>query len=145
MDSEIDRKKANKYVLRWSYKQGNKCPVCNKPISHLAKHCNNHAQRRRKNNSNIRLHNGYRRIYVLTVKPHWQFEHRYIWSQSNGEIPKGWHIHHINGIKTDNRLENLIAIPTRAHCHQSPLKLLLKKTQQKVQTLEALLNNAHLL
>jgi hypothetical protein len=36
---------------------------------------------------------------------HW--EHRYVWEQANGKIPKGMQIHHINGIKDDNRLENL--------------------------------------
>ena len=37
---------------------------------------------------------------------HW-LEHRYVWTQANGEIPKGMQIHHINGNKKDNRLENL--------------------------------------
>lgn len=34
-------------------------------------------------------------------------EHRLVWTKSNGEIPKGYVIHHINGNKKDNRLENL--------------------------------------
>lgn len=33
--------------------------------------------------------------------------HRMVWYDNNGEIPKGMHIHHINGNKTDNRIENL--------------------------------------
>lgn len=33
--------------------------------------------------------------------------HRVIWFYFNGEIPKGMQIDHINGDKTDNRLENL--------------------------------------
>ena len=41
-------------------------------------------------------------------------EHRYIWEQSNGKIPSGCIIHHLNGIKTDNRIENLCMV-TRAN------------------------------
>ena len=33
--------------------------------------------------------------------------HRYVWTQAYGEIPKGMSIHHINGNKKDNRIENL--------------------------------------
>ena len=35
------------------------------------------------------------------------FEHRYVWQQANGPIPEGYIVHHINGDKQDNRLENL--------------------------------------
>ena len=37
--------------------------------------------------------------------------HRWIWEQIYGPIPNGWEIDHINGIRTDNRLENLRCIP----------------------------------
>lgn len=33
--------------------------------------------------------------------------HRTVWSYFFGEIPEGYHIHHINGNKSDNRVENL--------------------------------------
>ena len=36
-----------------------------------------------------------------------QFEHRRIWEDANGPIPKGLIIHHINHDPLDNRLENL--------------------------------------
>jgi len=44
-----------------------------------------------------------------------QAYHRYVWEQANGPIPKGWIIHHINGIPGDNRLENLLAVPKGKH------------------------------
>lgn len=33
--------------------------------------------------------------------------HRVIWEMHNGEIPAGFEIDHINGIRNDNRIENL--------------------------------------
>lgn len=40
-------------------------------------------------------------------------EHRYVWTQAHGEIPKGMCIHHINGKRYDNRLENLRMVTNR--------------------------------
>jgi hypothetical protein len=42
-------------------------------------------------------------------------EHRYTWERNHGHLPEGYVIHHINGIKSDNRLENLIAMPKSSH------------------------------
>lgn len=41
--------------------------------------------------------------------------HRAIWEAHNGPIPEGFHIHHRNEIKTDNRIENLECILGRVH------------------------------
>lgn len=43
------------------------------------------------------------------------YEHRLIWQKYYGEIPPGCIIHHINGIKTDNRIENLRLMETKEH------------------------------
>jgi len=50
--------------------------------------------------------NNYVYIYDKDTK-NANVEHRVIWKQHYGSIPKGMHIHHINGKKYDNRIENL--------------------------------------
>lgn len=42
-------------------------------------------------------------------------EHRLIWEQHNGPIPEGYHIHHINGVKDDNRIGNLMIVTPNEH------------------------------
>lgn len=57
---------------------------------------------------------GYIQIFMDDVKKY-VLEHRKIWVESNGLIPHGYVIHHINGIKDDNRLENLECLSKYEH------------------------------
>jgi len=41
--------------------------------------------------------------------------HRLVWIKHKGEIQEGFHIHHINGDKTDNRVENLQEVSNSNH------------------------------
>ena len=50
--------------------------------------------------------------YVIlgTARHGTRIEHRAVWIEANGSIPKGMQIHHINNNKTDNRIENLALV-----------------------------------
>jgi len=63
-------------------------------------------------------------------------EHRVVWEKEHGSIPKGWVIHHLNGIRSDNRIENLCAMPLKRH---SPA-LIIKPYQERIKELERQLN-----
>jgi len=53
-------------------------------------------------------HRGRKDKYVLEHILVWEYIH-------NKQLPEGWVIHHLNGIKIDNRPENLIAMPRGKH------------------------------
>lgn len=66
-----------------------------------------------------------------TIKGKYVAEHILIWEKTHNQpLPKGWIIHHLNGIKNDNRPENLLALPTKKH------RLLLREYQKHIRQLE---------
>src|ERR1700679_896896 len=58
------------------------------------------------------------------IEGHYQhkFEHVYTWEKHNGPKPEGFIIHHINEIKTDNRIENLHLMQIGDHIKLHKLK-----------------------
>jgi hypothetical protein len=55
------------------------------------------------------------RGYFARRTPNIVYMHRVVYEAVNGPIPDGWHVHHINGDKGDNRPENLAAMPAFNH------------------------------
>lgn len=61
--------------------------------------------------------------YVMVWKPGhplamafgYVFEHRYVVYEAGIEVPEGYHVHHLNHDKTDNRLENLAVMSPSDH------------------------------
>jgi hypothetical protein len=59
---------------------------------------------------------GETRAFVKTAEPNtWVLRARLIWEQANSPIPRGMAIHHVNGDKLDDRLENLELVSKSAH------------------------------
>ena len=74
-------------------------------------------------------------ILILTANGKYRTEHRIVWETTNKKsLPKGWVIHHINGVKGDNRPENLTAMPRNKHTNWTLLHI----TQKRIRELEQL-------
>lgn len=105
------------------------CPRCGKPMGNRAamcRDCNNKAQPWRKvgeENSNWKGGRTEAGGYVYLRHKHipggpgqsYRAEHILVWEKTNGPLPKGWVVHHFNGIKNDNRPENLFGEPRKHH------------------------------
>ena len=66
------------------------------------------------------------------------FEHILVWERvHNRQLPKGWVIHHLNGIRDDNRPENLKAMKNGEHTHLAePFKKRIRALEMKIELLE---------
>lgn len=61
-------------------------------------------------------------------------EHRYVMSQYLGRLlTDGEMVHHLNGIRHDNRIQNLALVGKHSHPNKSYIKLL----QKRIRDLEA--------
>ncbi|TET74751.1 MAG: HNH endonuclease [Candidatus Heimdallarchaeota archaeon] len=82
---------------------------------------------------------GYILIYSpnhpLAEKRGYILEHRLIWFNHHPETSKNFIIHHLNGIRDDNRIENLIAVPRKTHIKDYP-NTYIRILQERIRQLE---------
>lgn len=68
---------------------------------------------------------GYVLLYIpghhLAAKDGYLCEHRLVWEETTGQLlPDGWVVHHIDGDKTNNHPQNLVAISREEHWRVLP-------------------------
>ncbi len=60
-------------------------------------------------------------------------EHQLVWEKAHNQLlPEGYLIHHLNGIKDDNRPENLVALQPKRHSTRTRLDI----AEQRIRELE---------
>ena len=78
--------------------------------------------------------------YIKVYKPDhpravksYVWEHQLVWEEYHKQLlPDGWVVHHLNGIKSDNRPRNLFAMPKKGHLSQQ----LLLEAQKRLREIE---------
>jgi hypothetical protein len=95
------------------------CPKCRGQMDRQAKLCGPCRGYGRKRHT---MPSGYIRVYVpghpAANSDGYALEHRYVAHEAGWTIPAGSHVHHKNGIKDDNRLENLEVLKASEHHRQ---------------------------
>jgi len=122
---------------RFSYGQRKLCKNCEKPIvdtnkSGLCTHCCQavYCVHSTEEGSKHLTKQGY---VMIRVNGQFISEHRYVWEQAHTHmLTSAWVVHHLNGIRDDNRPENLIALRKKDH---SPW-LQLQACQARIRELE---------
>lgn len=80
-------------------------------------------------------------------KRHYVLEHIVVWEEYyHKSLPEGYVIHHLNGIKNDNRPENLVAMKKGEHIHQAePYKKRIRQLEIEKRQLKHALESSQLI
>lgn len=68
--------------------------------------------------------------------------HRYVWEFYHGEIPKGYHIHHIDGDKSNNDISNLKMVEGQRHVSRHSEKWHEENPKQTAEIIEKMQTSA---
>ena len=83
--------------------------------------------------------NGYIHVYAPghpRAIRRYVLEHILVWEKANNrELPKGYKVHHLNGVRDDNRPGNLVGLSTKDHDKLDRLKLAEARIRQLEQEL----------
>ena len=124
---ECGKYRHQQYMAISEARKRHPCPSCGVEIartSHRCRPCSKISRSLKLSGENNYALKGGRRkdsygyILIWLGPRQYEFEHRVIWEAAHGAIPDGWVLHHINGIRDDNRLENLEAMPRQKHNHR---------------------------
>lgn len=162
--SECQTVRRKEYLRNYDRNRKDSCPSCGAQKGIRAKFClpcENKTRVKRyegKSNPNWREGRsrgaGYINVRIKTGSPgkgkgaFYRGEHIVVWEQTHGKpLPKGWVVHHLNGVKDDNRPENLLGTTRHRH-HQHPREALvpyedkIKELEAEVQSLKELANGS---
>ncbi len=84
--------------------------ICRISVEEVEQRLNNMGLLRSKDKTVTETRKSGNRVQILKDGK-WIFEHRLIWEQANGTIPDNRVIYQLNNMESDNRIENLIALP----------------------------------
>jgi len=138
--------KAKAWARERLYSQGKVCTDCGRAIVNDAHYCFKCSPKHNPSGSQSKIWKGVQKAkgYILVYKPEhprankfgYVSEHIVNWEIANNKpLPSGWIIHHLNGIKDDNRSCNLASMPNKKHY------LVLSAKAKRIQQLEALIKN----
>lgn len=99
------------FKVKWSHAERRKC---------CSRECRYDLQKillQGENNPNWKGGNainkeGYR---MIRLGNKYIYEHIFVWKRNKGNIPQGFIIHHLNGNRQDNRIENLACMSNSEH------------------------------
>lgn len=129
-------------LLRFETMRRHPCIDCGLPCHRKSVRCHKCANKERGLRLRGEIHPSWKGGRTKHSDGYWELridgekilEHRYVWEQAHGPIPSNIHIHHANGDKADNRLENLVATDAQGHRHRQRM---VEPYADKVQQLEA--------
>lgn len=82
---------------------------------------------------------------ILSTDNKTYYVHRLVWETYNGEIPEGMWINHINGVKTDNSLDNLeLVTPKENYRHAMAMGLVNPSRPGETNAMSKLSNEEYL-